>query len=295
MHAPLQLHLVTLAISLSELAGINHRRQLCLTFRISFTSMHNQTKSQRPLLLLAFALLAITPSCTFAQPAGSPEQTLLQLANQARAAHNLPPLQWDNSLARAARAHLQWVVRSPGELLHQYPGEPDLVTRGANAAAHFSTISENIGGHGDTPSALQQIWMTTPTHRANLLDPNLNAVGIAVIQDQGLLFAVEDFARNVPALTPDAVEHQVAKLLQARGLPPAPSNEDARKTCTMAQGQAGSPKLVIQWDGADISQLPDALVQQLDKTKYTSAAVGACPGKQSNQQFTTYHIAVLLY
>jgi hypothetical protein len=186
-------------------------------------------------------------------------------------------------------------MRNPGELLHQYPGEPDLVTRGGNAGARFSTISENIAGHGQNPAALQQIWMTTPTHRANLLDPRLNVVGIAVVEDQGLLFAVQDFGRDVPSLTPEAVEHQVQKLLQARGLPPAPSNQDARKTCTMPQGQAGTPKLVIQWDGADISQLPDALVQQLDKTKYTSAAVGACPGRQPNQQFTTYHIAVLLY
>jgi hypothetical protein len=63
----------------------------------------------------------------------------------------------------------------------------------------------------------------------------------------------------------------------------------------MPQGQAGAPKLVIQWDGADISHLPDAVLQNLDKTRYTSAAVGACPGRQSNPQFTTYHIAVLLY
>src|SRR5260370_16090489 len=137
--------------------------------------------------------------------------------------------------------------------------------------------------------------MTTPVHRANLLDPHLNVVGIAVVENQGLLFAVEDFARNVPALTPDAIEHQVAKLLQAHGLRPAASNEDARKTCTMPQGQVGVPRLVIQWDGSDISQLPDVLVQQLDKTKYTSAAARACPGRQSNPQFTTYHIAVLLY
>jgi uncharacterized protein YkwD len=256
--------------------------------------MHNKTKTPRPLLLLlALAITTITAPRTHAQADGSPEQALLQLANQARAAHNLPPLQWDNSLAKAAHAHLQWVVRSPGELLHQYPGEPGLVTRGANAGGRFSTISENIAGHGDTPASLQQIWMTTPTHRANLLDPNLNVVGIAVVENQGLLFAVEDFGRNVPALTTDAVEHQVAKLLQAQGFPPAPSNEDARKTCTMAQGQSGVPKLVIQWDGSDISQLPSAVVQQLDKTKYSSAAVGACPGKSS--QFTTYHIAVLLY
>jgi Cysteine-rich secretory protein family len=259
--------------------------------------MHNQSKFPTPLLLLfALTILILSAPHALAQTGASPaEQTLLQLANQARAQHNLPPLRWDSSLARAAHAHLRWVIRNPGELLHQYPGEPDLVTRGANAGARFGTISENIAGHGDTPASLQQIWMTTPTHRANLLDPNLNVVGIAVVEDQGLLFAVEDFARNVPALTPDAVEHQVAKLLQAHGLAPAASNEDARKTCTMPQGQAGSPKLVIQWDGSDISQLPDVLVQQLDKTKYTSAAVGACPGRQPNQQFTTYHIAVLLY
>ena len=246
------------------------------------------------LFLIAATILLITATPTHAQAPGSPEQSLLQLANEARAAHNLPPLQWDNALARAARAHLQLVVRNP-QMLHQYPGEPDLLTRGANAGAKFSTISENIAGHGDTPESLQQIWMTTPTHRANLLNPNLNAVGIAVVQNQGLLFAVEDFARNVPTLTPEAVEHQVARLLEAQGFPPARSNEDARKTCMMSQGQAGTPKLVIQWDGADISQLPDVLLQNLNKSKYSTAAVGACSGRQANQQFTTYHIALLLY
>jgi uncharacterized protein YkwD len=283
---------------------MNRRRLLRTSFRVSLTNMHSKIKTRSPLLLLlAFAILAIsaaipatisTPSA-YAQASASPEQTLLQLANRDRAAHNLPPLQWDSALAKAAHAHLQWVIRNPGELLHQYPGEPDLVTRGASAGARFGTISENIAEHGDTPASLEQIWMTTPAHRANLLDPHLNVVGIAVIQNQGLLFAVEDFGRDVPALTPDAVEHQVANLLQARGFPPAASNKDARETCTMASGQAGAPKLVIQWDGSDISQLPDALVQNLDKSKYSSAAVGACPSKQTSQQFTTYHIAVLLY
>jgi uncharacterized protein YkwD len=255
----------------------------------------NESPQPRLLLLTLSLVAALTIAVPNSHAQASAERTLLQLANQSRAQHNLPPLRWDDSLAKAARAHLQWVIRDPGELLHQYPGEPDLVTRGANAGAHFSTIAENIAGHGDTPAAIHQVWMTSPTHRANLLDPNLNVVGIAVVENQGLLFAVQDFGHDVPTLTPEAVEHQVAKLLQARGFPPAPSNEDARKTCTMAQGQAGWPKLVMQWDGADISHLPDAIVQQLDKSKYTSAAVGACPSKQSTQQFTTYHIAVLLY
>jgi uncharacterized protein YkwD len=266
--------------------------------------MHSKGKMRSRLLFFVLAAMALAASSAIAQgndtpngtANGSPdEQTLLQLANQARAEHNLPPLRWDSSLAIAARNHLRWVIRNPRELLHQYPGEPDLVTRGGNAGARFSTISENIAGHGQTPADLQQIWMTTPTHRANLLDPNLNVVGIAAVRNQGLLFAVQDFGHSVPALTPESVEQQVAKLLQARGFPPAPSNQDARKTCTMSQGQAGTPKLVIQWDGSDLSHLPDVLVQNLDKTRYSSAAVGACPGRQPNPQFTSYHIAVLLY
>jgi uncharacterized protein YkwD len=256
-----------------------------------------KTQGLRLLALVVVSISAVIASTApaKAQAAGSPEQLLLQLANQARAAHNLPALQWDSALARAAHTHLQWVIRNSDDLEHQYPGEPDLITRGANAGARFGTISENIAGHGNTPASLQQIWMTTPAHRTNLLDPKLTVVGIAVMENQGLLFAVEDFAREVPALTPEVVEQQVAKLLQARGFPPAKSNADARTTCTMSRGQAGFPKLVIQWDGADISQLPDTLVENLDKSKYTSAAVGACPGRQPNQQFTTYHIAVLLY
>jgi hypothetical protein len=63
----------------------------------------------------------------------------------------------------------------------------------------------------------------------------------------------------------------------------------------MSEGQYGVPRLVIRWDGSDISKLPDAVVQQLDRRRYSSAAVAACPSKQSNQQFTTYHIVVLFY
>jgi uncharacterized protein YkwD len=258
--------------------------------------MHRKSKTKSLLLFFVLATMTITASSAVSQGNPSPdEQALLELANQARAQHHLPPLRWDSALAVAARNHLRWVLRNPNDLQHQYPGEPDLVTRGGNAGARFGTISENIAGHGQTPADLHNTWMTSPVHRANLLDPKLNVVGIAVAQNQGLLFAVEDFGRDVPALTPEAVERQVQKLLQAQGFSPAPSNEDARKTCTMSQGQAGYPKLVIQWDGSDISHLPDAVLQNLDKTKYKTAAVGACPGRQPNQQFTTYHIALLLY
>jgi len=274
----------------------NYGPHLHTTVCIPSMSMQNESKTRSPLLLLlVLAALLINSPLAVSQADASPEQELLQLANQARAAQDLPPLKWDSALAHAAKVHLEWVLRNPGQLLHQYPGEPDLTTRGANAGAHFGTIAENIGAHGENPPALQQIWMTTPTHRANLLDPKLDLVGIAVVEQQGFLYAVEDFAHNAPVLTTEAVERQIEKLLLEKGFPPAESNEDARKTCAMPEGQYGVPRLVIRWDGSDISKLPDAVVQQLDRRRYSSAAVAACPSKQSNQQFTTYHIVVLFY
>jgi Cysteine-rich secretory protein family len=239
--------------------------------------------------------LALAP-CAFAQSTPSPdEQTLLQLANQARTAQGLPPLHWDASLARAARAHAAYVVREPGDLEHQYPGEPDLLTRTANTGARFSTISENLARHAQTPAQLHQIWMSTSVHRANILNPQLDAIGIAVIPSQGSLYAVEDFAHTAPAQSNDTIVQHIAQLLQQRGITPAPSNDDAQKTCEMPKGASGTPRLVIQWDGPNPTQLPDVLLKQITTGSYTSAAVGVCAGQQQQPQFTTYHVAVLLY
>jgi Cysteine-rich secretory protein family len=246
--------------------------------------------------LLSLLALALSAPIAIAQSDASPaERSLLQQANQARAAHNLPPLHWDSNLAHAAHTHLQRVVQEPGDYQHQYPGEPDLKTRGAQAGANFSAIAENIGGHAEDPTTLQKTWMTSPTHRANLLDPNLNAVGIAVTQVGSLLYAVEDFAHSVSVLQTSDIEKRVSQLLLEHGIAPADSNADAIATCEMPKGNAGTPKLVVQWDGPNPTDLPDVLLRSIATGSYRTAQVGACASQQSNAQFTLYHVAVLLY
>jgi hypothetical protein len=252
-----------------------------------------QTASHARRLVL-FALILAAPLAIAQTRPTRAEQTLLQLTNQTRAAHNLPPIHWDSDLARAARVHAQRVLREQGELEHQYPGEPDMTTRGAQAGAHFTTIAENLG-RGPDPVTLHQTWMGSPIHRANILDPNLNAVGIAVIPQGGLLIAVEDFSHSAPVLSFDGLEKRVAQTLQSHGIAPAPSNADARQTCTMPTGAAGSPRLVVQWDGPDPTLLPDALLHAISTGRYTTAEVAVCASKQPNPQFTTYNVAVLLY
>lgn len=241
-------------------------------------------------LLLLLPLLTLS---ALAQTAN--EQALLQLANQARAQHGVPPLHWDNSLYQAAQTHAQRLVREPGDLQHQYSGERDLATRAAQTGVHFTTISETLARHGQTPQDLQRIWMSTTIHRANLLDPQLDAVGIAVIEDQGLLYAVEDFARTAPTLHHQDIERNISQLLQPHNIAAAPANQEAQAICQSPDKASTSTKLVIQWDGPAPTQLPNVLLQQIATGKFTTAEVAACPGSQPNQQFTTVHVVVLLY
>ena len=244
------------------------------------------------LLLCALAAMARTLPGQMGSP--DPAQVLLRLANEARAEHGLPPLRWDAALARAAGKHLEVMAGEQGELLHQYPGEADLQTRASLAGARFSTVSENLAAGGQDPARLEEKWMSTEVHRANLLDPKLDVVGIAVVSKNGALYAVEDFGRAVAVERNEDIAMRVAAELKEHGVAPAESNADAQQTCGMAKGAAGGPKLVVQWDGADPAALPDALLQQLAGGRYTTAEVGVCPGQQGGA-FTTYHVAVLLY
>jgi len=251
---------------------------------------------RRHLLLIA-ALAMVVPSLPAQSGSTVAEQYLFQATNQHRAEHHLPALTWDAALARAARVHAQVIAAHPGPAEHQYPGESDLKARAFNAGAHFTTVSENVAGHATAPAQFDQAWMHSPVHRGNILDPNLTAIGIAVVERGGYLFAVEDFSRSVRSFSgSNAVEQQAEQSLREHGLRIAPGETgNAREICRQRTGTAGHPQLIMQWDGADVTQLPAAVLQNLPGVRQHSVAVGACPSTHPQPGFTTYHIAVLMF
>jgi len=99
---------------------------------------------------------------------------------------------------RGAAARL--ALAQQNSLSHQFPGEPDLAGRVAQAGARFSTIAENIA-EGPSVVSIHEQWMKSPPHRRNLLDPQLDSVGISVAERNGTWFAVEDFSLAVGALS----------------------------------------------------------------------------------------------
>ena len=246
----------------------------------------------RPWLTLVLMMLPVGMPLLAQSPA---EQQVMELANADRAQQGLAPLAWDAALAQAASDHAQLMAQQ-GALSHQYAGEPDLVARGAAAGAHFRSIAENVA-LAPNPQALEREWMNSAPHRANILNPLLNTIGIGLVKRGGNYYAVEDFADTVVQLGSEQIEQQIANLLLRRGLQPAGMSQDARQTCEMDHGAAGgsAPRFIMRWEGTDLGRLPDVLEQRIATRKYSKAAVGACDSGNPNQGFTTYKIAVMLY
>jgi uncharacterized protein YkwD len=244
-------------------------------------------------MVLAGTMAAVPVLGHQARAQQAAEQQLMELTNADRAQQGLPPLKWDPALAQAASQHAQLMSQQPA-LSHQYPGEPDLDARCGAAGAHFRAIAENVA-LAPSPQALQQEWMHSPPHRANILDPRMDTMGVGLVKRGGNYYAVVDFASTVADLGPQQVEQKIGQLLQQRGLQPAGLTQEARQTCEMESGSAGGTKpwFIMRWEGTDLGRLPDVLEQKISTGKYHKAAVGACGN--AGQGFTTYKIAVMLY
>jgi len=223
---------------------------------------------------------------------------LVQLANQARAQAGAGPLKWDAALAAAARRHCLRMA-TEGALSHQYTGEPELGARAQAAGAHFSLIEENVAVAAN-PAAIHDAWMHSPHHRENLLNPDVNRVGIAVVAGPLGLYAVADYERAVALLSQTQVEAIVARLVQAGGLAILNNPTLARTACATDSGmpRAASgpqPRFVMRWQDAELTQLPQALLERMATGKYHQAAVGNCATEGQEGSFTAYRLAVLLF
>jgi hypothetical protein len=245
----------------------------------------------------AFYIGLLAAVCAQAQQPPSPqEQKLLDLTNEARSEHGLQPLQWDDALAAAARAHTQKML-DQRKLSHQLQGEPDLPTRAGQAGAHFRAIAENVA-MGANADALQKEWMNSVPHRTNILDPKLDHVGIGAEEQNGYLYGTVVFDSSVATMGLDQTEQKIADLLRQKGIDPSKPADAARKDCAIESGDASGsrPLFVMRWESSNLNELPDPLEQRLRTGKYKTASVGACStGSGENQGFTTYRIAVLLY
>jgi hypothetical protein len=257
-------------------------------------------------------LFLVVCAAVAAQAQKSPqEKQLFDQLNHSRQEAGLPPLQWDERLAKAAREHTARMVGA-NELGHVLKSEASVADRIAEAGVHFDRSGENVGYDTDF-NDLHQSWMNSPPHRENILSPNYNMVGIGVGRtDSGLWYGTQDFAHGIPQLTAAQAEDAVAQSFEAmrkkEGRPPLERTSDAQVkavACRMAKTGRLDTQAALQVPGVEgavvynnsiPSDLPDAARTPARSRRYEKFAVGACfansaPGNPGG----TYFVAIAFY
>jgi hypothetical protein len=244
------------------------------------------------LLVLWFVPRAF--SAPAGRPANSAEQMLYDAVNRERAAVGLRQLQWDTALANAARLHTTLLAQNDA-LSHRFNGEADLQTRLHLAGASFSLVAENVAAAPDVAS-LHIAWMNSPPHRANILDPEINAIGIAIERRGDQYFATQDFSASVVPASREEQEQQVMRLLGLFGLAAGGSVDDARRSCDQTpRGFYGAqPATSSHFETSDLSRLPAELQRLVSSGRFRRAAVGACE-VPTVTPFARFRLTVLLY
>jgi hypothetical protein len=134
------------------------------------------------------ALLALLPATAPAQTGNqaTDEARFVTLINEARRQVAYGRIGVDAALASVART---WagVMAANGAISHN----PNLTTQ---VGVVWFRITENVG-MGPSVDTVHQAFMQSPGHRANILDREINAVGVGVAYAGGRIFVVEVFAQ----------------------------------------------------------------------------------------------------
>ncbi len=147
----------------------------------------------RPLVVCFLLVSVLSVDVALARNAFGSERDLLAATNRERRTQGLPALRWDQSLAVAARAHAREMAKHES-ISHQFSGEPSLPSRARQAGAQFTWLAENVDSAGSA-SQINDRFLHSSAHRANILDQDMDSIGIGVVERGGQLFAVEDFSK----------------------------------------------------------------------------------------------------
>ncbi len=234
------------------------------------------------------------------------EEALFRMLNESRRQNGLPPLEREERLAEAARTHSGRMAEA-GRLSHQLSGEQTLSSRLAATHLRFSRDAENVAAGPDAEGA-HEGFMRSSGHRANILSPLYNCVGIGVVRRGGSIWVTEDFAFRLAHLTDEQVEDEVAaSFVRLRKTPPVRRIDAARLrrlACEMAHSGALNTSRVLSQPGvryavaytaAIAADLPQDVRRLRARPDINRFAVGVCFGATRENPGGVYWVLMAFY
>lgn len=168
----------------------------------------------RPRSLLAAAIMSLVAVPAGAQTSNAPqppanatttvsiERAVAKQINAFRARHHRAPVRTNVKLVAAARDHSAWMAAT-GLFQHEGPNGQQfwqrLVAHGVNANIRMSeniAMTDGVGCPPDTAAQLVRMWINSPEHLRNIMDPKVHftGVGIAVVGGCDQLYATADYS-----------------------------------------------------------------------------------------------------
>ncbi len=172
---------------------------------------------------IAAALFGITalvlPAASAQADTVSDEAAFVNAINISRAAAGLKPLGVHPELVEVARSWSGVMAKNSDEAQAQdeYGRFKCTIVHtdalGATMKTQWLDIGENVGCADATPDEIHQAFMDSPKHRANILDPDYNYVGIGIVRANNVNYVTEQFMRfdgKVGTVTTTATEAKAA-------------------------------------------------------------------------------------
>ena len=265
-----------------------------------------QNPPPKPVTVTSLSLRQF-PSGANAFPFGTePEQRLFDLANLARVRAGLAPLQADEGLTQAARAHAA-AMAAQQQLSHQLSGEPALPQRlAAGTNLHLDVAGENVAFAGTVEQAADSL-MHSPQHRENLLSADFNVAGFAVVQSGTSLYVVQDFAHSLPSFSAkeaeDAIASGIRRMRSEARLPVLKQmDQAAAKSTACAMAHADSLKTpspqgryIMRYTAMKPDNLPAGISKVISDRSVNSFADGTCYAKTASYPNGAYWVALIFY
>jgi hypothetical protein len=158
------------------------------------------------LVLLKVALLAVSiflPASSLYSSAITP-RNVMELTNYSRTNIGVAPLTESVALARAAQAKAEDMLRNQ-YFAHTSPAGATPWTWIAASGYVYAYAGENLAVHFTNSEELQNGWMASPSHKANIVNPRYSETGVGIangmFEGAPTTFVVQYFAR--PYENPD--------------------------------------------------------------------------------------------
>lgn len=149
--------------------------------------------------LIVGALCAAVPARAAPQDIA---RALLAATNSARAGKGLPPVSWNQRLARAGQQQAKAMLQSSN--LSHTAGGTGLTARARHVGYRYGRITENIAWlsrrsatEAEIAGAIHSMWMNSAGHRQNILDRRVTEIGIGVARSGSSTYAAQVFGRPI--------------------------------------------------------------------------------------------------